>query len=38
MGVFVAHQIYWNKPTLTTGKKYIDEFLNYIQKQLMLQK
>ena len=33
MGVFVAHQIYWNKPTLTTGKKkYIDEFLNYIQK------
>ena len=33
MGVFVAHQIHWNKPTLTTGKKkYIDEFLNYIQK------
>ena len=28
MGVFVAHTIYWDKPSLTTGKKeFIDQFL-----------
>ncbi len=31
MGVFVAHEIYWNKPTLTSGEKeYVDKFLSEI--------
>jgi len=32
MGVFVAHQIYWKEPSLTSGKQDSrDEFLGYIR-------
>lgn len=33
MGVFVAHQIYWKEPSLTSGKEDArEEFLGYIKK------
>ena len=32
MGVFVAHEIYWQKPNLASGNQSLrDEFLNYIK-------
>ena len=39
MGVFVAHEIYWNKPTLTSGeKKYVDKFLSEINNSVEVAK
>jgi len=39
MGVFVAHEIYWNKPTLTSGeKKYVDKFLYEINNSVEIAK
>lgn len=39
MGVFVAHEIYWNKPTLTSGeKKYVDKFLYEINNSVEVAK
>ncbi|WP_228852506.1 hydroxypyruvate isomerase family protein [Aegicerativicinus sediminis] len=39
MGVFVAHKIYWNEPTLTSGKKeFIDEFLASIKSSVEVAK
>ncbi len=39
MGVFVAHKIYWDKPTLTSGKQDIrDEFLTQIQESVEVAK
>ncbi|MDG2397278.1 MAG: TIM barrel protein [Flavobacteriaceae bacterium] len=39
MGVFVAHKIYWKKPTLTTGNKSSrEEFLGYIKKAIPVAK
>ena len=39
MGVFVAHEIYWNKPTLTSGEKeYVDKFLSEITNSVEVAK
>ncbi len=39
MGVFVAHTIYWNEPSLTTGdKEYLDEFLKEIKESVEVAK
>jgi hydroxypyruvate isomerase len=39
MGVFVAHKIYWNEPSLTTGDKdKRDEFLNDIRDAVTVAK
>lgn len=39
MGVFVAHKIYWNEPTLTTGKADSrEEFLGYIKEAVEVAK
>jgi len=39
MGVFVAHKIYWNKPTLTSGDiKYREEFLITIKSSIKVAK
>ncbi|MEM6316798.1 MAG: TIM barrel protein [Bacteroidota bacterium] len=39
MGVFVAHKIYWTKPTLTTGKaEFRDEFLTSIKESVEVAK
>jgi len=35
MGVFVAHQIYWNEPSLSTGdSEYVDQFLDEIRESV----
>lgn len=35
MGVFVAHTIYWNEPSLSTGDKdYLDKFLDEIRESI----
>ncbi len=35
MGVFVAHKIYWDKPSLTTGdKEMVEEFLKDIRESV----
>lgn len=35
MGVFVAHQIYWNEPSLSTGDpEYVDQFLDEIRESV----
>ena len=39
MGVFVAHKIYWNEPTLTTGnKEFLHEFLTQIKESVEVAK
>lgn len=39
MGVFVAHKIYWDKPTLTSGKQENrDEFLSQIKESVEVAK
>lgn len=39
MGVFVAHTIYWNEPTLSTGKKeWQEEFLGEIKESIEVAK
>ncbi|WNJ17505.1 TIM barrel protein [Pontibacter sp. G13] len=39
MGVFVAHQIYWKKPTLTSGKEADrEEFLTHIRESVEVAK
>ena len=39
MGVFVAHEIYWNKPNLTNGDKSLRrEFLDHIRKSVEVAK
>lgn len=39
MGVFVAHSIYWNEPSLSTGdKEYRDQFLDEIQESVEVAK
>ena len=39
MGVFVAHEIYWNEPNLASGKKdWRDEFLQYIKDAVEVSK
>lgn len=39
MGVFVAHQIYWKEPSLTTGKQdQRDEFLGHIKTSVEVAK
>jgi len=39
MGVFVAHQIYWQKPSLTSGKEDArTEFLNHIKDSVEVAK
>src|SRR5210317_1862712 len=39
MGVFVAHQIYWQKPNLASGDKALRaEFLEYIKKAIPVAK
>jgi hydroxypyruvate isomerase len=39
MGVFVAHEIYWQKPNLANGDKALrEEFLNYIKKAIPVAK
>jgi hydroxypyruvate isomerase len=39
MGVFVAHEIYWQKPNLASGDQALrDEFLDYIKKAIPVAK
>lgn len=39
MGVFVAHQIYWSEPSLTSGKKdKLDQFLKEIKESVEVAK
>src|SRR5210317_1141141 len=39
MGVFVAHEIYWQKPNLASGDQALrDEFLEYIKKAIPVAK
>src|SRR6056300_1498619 len=39
MGVFVAHQIYWQKPNLASGDQALrEEFLDYIKKAIPVAK
>ena len=39
MGVFVALQIYWDKPNLSSGDDdYRNEFLNYIENSVEVAK
>ena len=39
MGVFVAHQIYWSKPSLTSGDKALrDEFLTHVKESVEVAK
>jgi hydroxypyruvate isomerase len=39
MGVFVAHTIYWNEPSLTTGKQdKLDQFLSEIRESVEVAK
>ena len=39
MGVFVAHEIYWQKAQLSSGEKGLrEEFLNYIKKSIPVAK
>lgn len=39
MGVFVAHSIYWNEPSLSTGdKEYRDQFLDEIRESVEVAK
>jgi hydroxypyruvate isomerase len=39
MGVFVAHKIYWNEPTLTTeNKEFLHEFLTQIKESVEVAK
>lgn len=39
MGVFVAHSIYWNEPSLSTGDKdHLEEFLNEIRESVEVAK
>lgn len=39
MGVFVAHQIYWQKPNLASGDATLrEEFLEYIKKAILVAK
>ncbi|MDZ7315042.1 MAG: TIM barrel protein [candidate division KSB1 bacterium] len=39
MGVFVAHRIYWDKPSLTSGDKEMrDEFLRHIRESVEVAK
>ena len=39
MGVFVAHEIYWQKAQLASGEKSLrEEFLNYIKKSIPVAK
>lgn len=39
MGVFVAHTIYWNEPSLSTGDKdFVDEFLSEIRESVEVAK
>ncbi len=39
MGVFVAHQIYWDKPNLTSGDKALrEEFLTHIKESVEVAK
>ncbi len=39
MGVFVAHKIYWNEPTLTTGdKEFLHEFLTQVKESVEVAK
>ncbi|MDZ7718423.1 MAG: TIM barrel protein [Balneolaceae bacterium] len=39
MGVFVAHTIYWNEPSLSTGDpEYVDQFLDEIRESVEVAK
>ncbi|WP_234570556.1 hydroxypyruvate isomerase family protein [Rhodohalobacter sp. 614A] len=39
MGVFVAHTIYWNEPSLSTGDKdYLEQFLDEIRESVEVAK